>query len=209
MTCHGLPQGDTVSIPDLDVASAISVEASSTALLVIDMQHDFVYPDGALHVADASTTVPYIAELITLARAHGMPVIFSRDTHTEDDREFDIWPRHCVHGTDGWQIIDELAPEPGDLIVDKNRYDAFYATSLNHHLSHVWDIDHLIIVGTVSNICVGQTAASAGLRWFNVVTPADCISALTPFDQASALRQIDSLYNGTVLASSQAIEVHL
>ncbi len=206
MTCHGLPTDDSIARPQLEVATTVSTPASSTALLVVDMQRDFVYPDGALHVEAASETVQPIAELITLARAHAIPVVYTRDTHTEDDREFDIWPRHCIQGTEGHQIIDELAPQPDDLIVDKNRYDAFYGTPLDHHLSHVRNIETLLIVGTVANICVGQTAASAGLRWYRVITPADCLSALTPFDQASALRQIDSLYNGTVVADASAIQ---
>ena len=57
----------------------------------------------------------------------------------------------------------------------------------------------MVIVGTVSNICVAHTAASAGLRWYHVVLPADGMSALTEFDQALTLRQVSSLYNGTVL----------
>ena len=77
-----------------------------------------------------------------------------------------------------------------------------YDTALEHYLSRVWQVEHLILVGTVSNICVGQTAASAGLRWFQVITPADCLSALTEFDQAAALRQVATLYNGAVVAEA-------
>ena len=64
---------------------------------------------------------------------------------------------------------------------------------------------HLIIVGTVSNICVLHTAASAGLRWYALTIPADGISALTEFDQAATLRQVSWLYNGTIVRSSEHI----
>jgi nicotinamidase-related amidase len=57
-------------------------------------------------------------------------------------------------------------------------------------------------VGTVSSICVLHTAASAGLRWFHGVMPADGISSLTAFDQALTLRQVSSLYNGTIVRST-------
>jgi nicotinamidase-related amidase len=58
-------------------------------------------------------------------------------------------------------------------------------------------------VGTVSNICVAHTAASAGLRWYHVVVPADGISALTEFDQALTLRQVSGLYAGNVVRSTK------
>ena len=90
-------------------------------------------------------------------------------------------------------------------MVKKNRYDGFYSTPMEHYLSRVWDVEHVVIVGTVANICVGQTAASAGLRWFHVVTPANGISAMTDFDQASALRQTSFLYNGTVVPTTEDI----
>ncbi|MFP4081819.1 MAG: isochorismatase family protein [Candidatus Aminicenantes bacterium] len=68
-----------------------------------------------------------------------------------------------------------------------------------------WKVEHLVVVGTVSNICVLHTAASAGLRWFHVVMPADGISAQTEFDQALILRQVSSLYAGDVVKSVEDI----
>lgn len=63
-----------------------------------------------------------------------------------------------------------------------------------------------MIVGTVSNICVLHTAASAGLRWFHIVIPANGISALTDFDQALTLRQVSWLYSGSVVRSVEHIQ---
>lgn len=202
MATNRLPDSNTVEIPELTVADSVTLPADKTALIVVDMQNDFVRDDGALCVEAAADTVDGIAALIEQARERGIPVIYTQDTHTDDDREFEIWPRHCVRDTEGWRIIEELAPRDDEMVVIKNRYDAFYGTSLEHYLNHVWDIENLIIVGTVANICVGQTAASAGLRWYQVITPADGISALTDFDQASALRQISFLYNGTIVAET-------
>ena len=206
MAKNRFPETDSVEIPDIEVKPSVTLSASDTALLVVDMQNDFVRPGGALPVEAASETVDGISRLITTARAHGVPVAFTQDTHTDDDREFDIWPRHCVRGTKGWEIIDELPRQNDDLVVRKNRYDGFYGTPLDHYLGRIWEIENLIIVGTVANICVGQTAASAGLRWYHVVTPADGISAQTDFDQASALRQISFLYNGSIVAETTDIE---
>lgn len=200
MTLTGLPDKSSFELPELPVRETLTLDPARTALLVVDMQNDFVDPEGSLFVESAPSTLPSIAELIARARQSGARVIFTQDTHAEDDREFEIWPVHCVKDTWGWQLLERLAPHSGDLVVRKARYDAFYGTELEHYLSRIWKLDTLIIVGTVSNICVAQTAASAGLRWFNVVVPADGISALSEFDQAATLRQITSLYNGQVVA---------
>ena len=206
MSLNEFPDNKTVTIPDLPTETTVELSAHDTALIVIDMQNDFVRPDGALHVEAAADTVDTIADLIERARDSDVPVIYTQDTHDEDDREFEIWPRHCVHNTKGWQIVENLAPRDGELVVQKNRYDGFYSTPMEHYLSHVWNVENVVIVGTVANICVGQTAASAGLRWFKVVTPADGISAMTDFDQASALRQISFLYNGRITKRAVDIE---
>ena len=201
MTCNQFPTATTVEVPEIPVQPNLMLSPSTTAVVVVDMQKDFVDDGGSLHVEAARATVPQIAALLQRGRDAGVMVLYTQDTHGEEDREFAIWPVHCVEGTRGWEIVDELSPHPGDLVVQKHRYDGFYGTALDHHLRHEASIDHLIIVGTVANICVGQTAASAGLRWYNVVTAADGISALTAFDQIAALRQITSLYNGQVVAS--------
>jgi nicotinamidase-related amidase len=91
------------------------------------------------------------------------------------------------------------------LVCQKNRYDGFYASWLDHFLSHIWRVQHVVIMGTVSNICVLHTAASAGLRYFHVVVPANGISALTDFDQALTLRQVSWLYSGSVVRSVEHI----
>ena len=88
----------------------------------------------------------------------------------------------------------------------KSRYDGFYDTWLDAYLTRDWQVEHLVIVGTVASICVLHTAASAGLRWFHVVVPADGISALTDFDQALTLRQVSWLYAGDVVRSFRDIE---
>jgi nicotinamidase-related amidase len=87
------------------------------------------------------------------------------------------------------------------MVFEKNRYDGFYENQLEYYLSHVWGIKNLVIVGTVSSICVLHTAASAGLRWYNLIVPADGISALTEFDQAMTLRQVSFLYAGKIVKS--------
>lgn len=195
----------TVEVPGIPFEDEIRLPAAKTALVVVDMQNDFVKPEGALVCPAASDTVPRIQELISSARECKVHIVYTQDSQIPADPEFDIWPKHCVIGSWGWHIVDELAPQERDLICRKNRYNGFYGTWLDHFLNKVWNIDHLVIVGTVSNICVLHTAASAGLRWYHVVIPADGISAMTEFDQALTLRQVSDLYNGHVVRGTEDI----
>ena len=191
--------GEQVEIPNIPFKATVELPAQTTAVIVVDMQNDFVKPNGTLVVPTAKETVNEIQNLLTSARTAGVPIAYTQDTHYEGDREWGIWPEHCRAGTWGWQIIDELAPQADDLVCQKNRYDGFYGTSLDHYLTRVWGVQHLVIVGTVASICVLHTAAAAGLRWFHVVVPADGISALTDFDLALTLRQVSWLYVGDVV----------
>ncbi len=187
-------------IPEFSVAPRVDVDPAATALVIVDMQNEFVDPGGSLHVAGARATVPAIARLRDLARAHRMLVVYTQDWHDAEDPEFALWGVHAVGGTWGAEVVPELAPSPQDLVIRKLRYDAFYGTPLEHELRRR-RIATLIVTGTVSNICVLHTAGSAALRWFHVIVPVDTVSALTEFDQHAALRQIEFLYRGTLTRS--------
>jgi nicotinamidase-related amidase len=194
-----------VEVPEIPFKEHVVLPAWSSAMIIVDMQNDFVKPEGNLVVPAAGATVPRIQKLLQSARETNVPIAYTQDTTFENDPEFDIWPEHCKVRTWGWEIVPELKPKLNDLVCQKSRYDGFYGTWLEHFLSYVWKVKHLVIVGTVSNICVLHTAAAAGLRWFHVVIPADGISALTEFDQALTLRQVSSLYSGDVVKSTDDI----
>ena len=196
--------GRTVEVPEYEVAESVELPAKKTAVIVVDMQNDFVKPGGKLRVPTAEATVEPIKRLLDKARAAGARVFYTQDTHYEGDPEFSIWGEHVKYGTWGWKIIDELAPQPGDVVVQKTRYDGFYGTPLED-LLRVYGIEYTVITGTVANICVLHTAASAALRWFKVVVPIDAISALTEFDLHATLRQISWLYKGIVVKSVDGI----
>jgi nicotinamidase-related amidase len=186
-----------VEVPDVARTARVDLPSDATAVIVVDMQNDFAHPEGALYGEDARTALPVIAGLVERAHSAGVPVVFTQDWHEADDPEFAIWGPHARADTWGARIVDELAPHPEDLRVTKLRYDAFYGTSLDHRL-RLRGVRHVVIVGTVANICVLHTAGSAALRFYDVVVPEDGVAALTPFDKASTLRQVSFLYNGRV-----------
>ena len=184
-------------VPPYAVEDAVLVDPARTALVVIDMQNDFVQRGGSLLVPDAEATIPAIRRLLELARLNRMRVVYGQDTHHRGDPEWEMWPEHCLEGSWGWEIIAELAPGVDDTVLRKVRYDAFFGTSLDH-LLRLWGVDTLIICGTVANIGVQYTAASAALRWYHVVIPRDAISALEPFDLEASLRQTAFVLAGQV-----------
>ncbi len=189
-----------LDVPEYEIHEEVRVDPAKTTLIVVDMQNDFVKEGGSLVVPEAEGTIPTLQDLLTLARQSGMRVVFTQDTHRDDDPEWEIWPEHVREGSWGWQIVEELAPREDETVIPKLRYDAFYGTPLEH-LLRMWGTDTLILCGTVANICVHYTAASAALRWFRVIIPKDATSALHPFDLEASLRQTSFLFSGRITES--------
>jgi len=181
-----------------NIHEEVVINPRETALLIVDMQNDFVKEGGKLRVPDALKTVNSIKKLLDVARKAGVTVFYTQDWHRRDDPEFKIWGEHTVQGTWGAQIVDELRPGPEDYVIQKTRYDGFYGTPLDEYL-RLLNIKNVIIVGTVANICVLHTAGSAALRFYNVIVPLEGLSALNEFDFHLTLRQIDFLYRGVIV----------
>jgi len=170
------------------------------------MQRDFVDPKGALYVGDSvGKIVQPLRSLLTAVRAKRMPVIYTQDWHTPNDREFKIWPRHCVRNSHGAEVIEELKPGRGSVLIKKTTYDPWFETRMNRILSEK-RLKNLIITGTVSNICVMHTVAGAALRNYGVIVPQDCVAALNPDDQMFALKQFQSVYQARIVNSEDVIK---
>jgi nicotinamidase-related amidase len=191
----------SIDVPAYVVLEEVLVDPERTALIVVDMQNDFVSEGGSLRVPGAGATIPAIAKLLELARESGMRVVYSQDTHRDGDPEWEIWPEHAREGTWGWQIVDALAPRPEETVLRKVRYDAFYGTPLDH-LLRLWNVHTLVLCGTVANICVHYTAASAALRWYAVIVAKDAVSALEEFDMQASLRQTAFLFAGRITTAA-------
>lgn len=131
------------------------------ALLVIDMLKDFVDEKGALSVGPAGQKIiGFIKDKIDDFRQSGNPIIFICDNHEKDDKEFDMFPAHCIAGTAGARIIEDFDVKDEDKIIRKRRYSAFFGTDLDIYLREN-GVDELFLVGVCTNICVLYTAADA------------------------------------------------
>jgi nicotinamidase-related amidase len=175
----------------------------NAALLVIDVQHDFIDDAAPVHCVGGTSMLPRIRELIAACRDAGVPVVYTQEAHrpTRIDmgRELDgDEPDHCLIGSRGVDIMDEVAPEPDDIVVRKARYDAFLGTDLPFVLNGlgVKPDDTLIICGDASNVCVHYTAAGAHQRDYRVKVVEDCCAGSSLEAHEAAMTQIDYLQNG-------------
>ncbi len=126
-------------------------------LLVIDVQRDFVDPNGALYFKGAESVVEPILERVREYKSRGLPVITTQDWHDPEDREFEVWPKHCVAGTDGARLTEKLEMElegyENHHAIKKARFSAFYKTNFEDLIKEL-GIDEFEVVGVVTNICV-------------------------------------------------------
>ena len=168
-----------------------------TALLITDMIKDFIDPDGALHVPGARKIVPRIVELADEARSARAHVIYVNDAHDPGDREFEMWPEHALRGGEGSRVVTGLEPLEGDHVIEKTRYSAFFRTDLEDLLEKL-GVNHVVITGTVTNICVLSTATDAAMRGYKVTVPADAVAAFTEEDQSFTFKQVEQVLGGNV-----------
>lgn len=160
------------------------------ALLVIDMLKDFIDEGAILETGDAGRgIVPFIKAKIEEYRAEGNPIIYICDSHEPDDKEFLMFPSHSLTGSEGGQIIDELAPLEGDKIIKKRRYSAFYGTDLDLYLREKGILD-ISLVGVNTNICVIYSAADARNINYNVTVYKDGVASFNPDAHKFALAEM-------------------
>jgi nicotinamidase-related amidase len=145
--------------------------------LVVDMLNDDIQPEGALFVEGGPGIVPAVQREAERAREKGGTVIYICDAHDPGDPEFQRYPPHCVAGTSGALIIEELAPRPGDLVVHKKDVRPFYRTLLGDILERL-NPDRATVTGLATHICVMEAVATCPKDFENVQP--DPYSALVP-----------------------------
>ena len=161
------------------------------ALVVIDMIHDFAHEGGALYCgASMQRIVPVIQGELERARAAGEPIVYLTDAHMPDDAEFQMFPPHAIAGTKGAQIVPELAPATGDLVIPKRRYSGFFGTDLDITLREK-GVDTLRLVGDCTNICVLYTAADARNLGYAVEVVANGVTSFDEEAHRDALRELE------------------
>jgi len=158
-------------------------------LVVVDMQNDFI--DGALGTAEAVAIVPAVAEKI---KNFDGRVIFTRDTHqpdylsTQEGRNLPV--EHCIKGTDGWQINDQLLPLTKNAeIIDKPTFGSVELGKMLCELQAKQPIESITLIGLCTDICVISNAMliKANLTEVPVIVDAACCAGVTPDSHKQAL----------------------
>jgi ureidoacrylate peracid hydrolase len=152
-----------------------------TAMLVVDMQNDFVQEGAPIEIPRARAMIPRLNRLLDVCREHKIPVIYIHHVIRGGDIDAGRLADHhaairhnkaIIAGTPNVEIYEELKPHPGDLVVAKPRYSAFYGTDLEAILRSK-GIDTLLISGTVTNVCCDSTARDAFSRDYKVIFLSD------------------------------------
>ncbi|MQY25805.1 cysteine hydrolase family protein [Nocardia aurantia] len=191
--------------------TAFTFDPGTVALLVIDMQRDFLLPGGfgeslGNDVALLQAVVEPLAALIAAARAADVPVIHTREGHLPDlsdcppakllrgnpsQRIGDPgrFGRILIRGEYGHDIVDELAPVAGEVVIDKPGKGAFYATELSEVLARD-GIETLLVTGVTTEVCVHTTVREANDRGYRCLVVSDCVGSYFPEFQRVGLDMI-------------------
>jgi maleamate amidohydrolase len=193
---------------------------SRPALLVIDVQNYMVGPPaGSPHAypsacgAQAERALPALATLISAARAHGAPVIYTRNEYRRDGADMGVYRRKrgipetegwCLAGSEGVQIHAAVAPADGDVVLPKGKPSAFFGTPLLGLLVDR-DVDTVIVVGGSTSNCVRATAVDAASHNFRTIIVAQCVFDRFEVSHLTALFDLDRQY-GDVVDLAAALE---
>ncbi len=169
------------------------------ALLVIDMIEDFAHAGGALYCGPSmGTIIPVIKGEIDRAHVAGEPVVYLKDDHLPDDAEFQMFPPHAISGTNGANIIPELAPNKTDIVIPKRRYSGFFGTDLDITLRER-GVESLRLVGDCTNICVLYTAADARNLGYVVEVVKDGVTSFDEEAHLDALRELEKTLGAKIV----------
>jgi len=189
----------------------IAIDPAATALVIIDMQRDFLEPGGFGHTLGNDVSLLRAAiepcqSLLASARRRGMFVVHTREGHRADLSDAPIakiergtpslrigdsgpMGRILVRGEAGHAIVDALSPIAGEPVIDKPGKGAFFATDL-HEILRNRNIDTLIVCGVTTEVCVHTTVREANDRGYRCLVPADCCASYFPDFHAAGLAMI-------------------
>ena len=168
------------------------------AVLVVDMLKGFLEEGHNLYCGDeARDIIPNVQKLIEDEQARGSQVFFICDTHDPDDLEFQMFPVHCVRGTEEAEVIPELAGYEGETI-RKQRYSAFYNTDLEQRLAYL-SPEKIIVCGVCTDICVMHTTSDARNRDYQVEVPVDCVASFDSEAHGYALDHMEKILGAKLL----------
>ncbi len=183
-------------------AAGFKAAPGATALLVIDELGD---PAGGPLADVLLEPTLSTARLVDAAHEAGMPVIYANDAHIPGlDRELLLWGEHGIAGTPEAQVSPQITVLPGDHIIEKRRYSAFFQTGLRLLLDEL-GVRGLILCGFDTNICVKHTAADAYFNNFELMVVSDATGTFLVGDQAEGLAYMEKCYAAQIVDTAAAL----
>jgi nicotinamidase/pyrazinamidase len=174
----------------------------ANAVLVVDMLRGFLEEGHPLYCGGpARDIIPRVRRLIEEEMAAGSHVVFVCDNHTPDDKEFDMFPPHCIGGSVEAEVIPELADLAADVL-PKTRYSAFYGTSLDQKLRDLQP-EKIIVCGVCTDICVLHTTADARNRDYPVEVRADCVASFDQEAHRFALQHMEKVLGARIVTPAE------
>ncbi|MDO8476519.1 MAG: isochorismatase family cysteine hydrolase [Candidatus Rokubacteria bacterium] len=205
--------------------AALNLAPGKTALLVVDMQRGFLDPGEAMEVPPARDIIPRIRTLLDLFREKRLPDLFTEFTYSERasllvgelhpehrkaapgaPRGFGMASSSCFEGEANLRVVPELQPRPDELVVTKFHYDGFNGTPLDAAL-RVRGVTHLVLTGTMTDICVLATMIGGMNREFRMTVVEDATATLWPEIQRATLDIIRRAYGRVLTAKQIADEI--
>ncbi|MFC2066596.1 cysteine hydrolase family protein [Chloroflexota bacterium] len=177
----------------------------ANAVLVVDMLRGFLEEGYPLYCGvESRRIISNIQTLLDKELATGSKVFFICDQHDPDDLEFEMFPPHCISGTDESEVIPELARYPGEII-PKKRYSGFFGTSLEEKLEKLGP-EKITVCGVCTDICVMHTVADARNRDYPVEVPVDCISSFDEKAHRFALEHMEKVLGAKLTSTGSVVK---
>ena len=171
-----------------------------SALVLIDLANDFLYPGGVIADAGgpeyqkrAQSIIPVLKRLVEAAREAGVLVVYATDEHTPEDSELAKWPPHSMKGTEWSDVTEELRPQPGDLVIGKTTYSPFVSTEIDAELRKR-GIRRLYITGLHTDCCARHTSGDAFQRGYDLVWITDALQAFNDEAHRAGLEYFSAWY---------------
>jgi nicotinamidase-related amidase len=182
------------------MSQASTFHPQKSAVVVIDMANDFVYPGGVIadsggpdYQARAQRLIKPLERLLAAARRAGIAVVYATDAHTPTDSELRKWPPHAMAGSWNAQIVPALAPKPEDVVIPKQTYSPFLTQAFERTLRER-GITQLYITGLHTDCCARHVSGDAFQRGYDLVWVTDALQAFTEEAHQAGLEYFKAWY---------------
>ncbi len=183
------------------------IDPKKCAVLVIDMQGDFLWPDAPLYSKMGEDMIPKMSRYLDSCRELGMKIIYTRTAYRPDGADMGSGAKFCEPAAKGIalrdglassEVVPELTPKEGDILIDKYKYSAFYGTNLDILLTNL-GIETVAITGVCTEACCFSTARDAGFRELGVAFISDMTGTIDFPDLGYGAMKADDMHRAMLI----------